>query len=159
MSLLFSIPTFAQNATVLGVPDGVYAGSGTLLSQTWWVPDVEFKTERTLQNNTITARTKAFLFGNEVGGAAARLKIVTTSGGNFEMQDLDSPNGAGGFKKGGQGSCSSSGCTFSATVMNGRLQLKETWVRVGPNEFHILNGWQSLDGKVGEYTGRLVRAQ
>jgi hypothetical protein len=43
--------------------------------------------------------------------------------------------------------------------MNGRLQLKETWVLVGANEFHILNGWQNLDGKVGKYTGRLVRAK
>ena len=41
--------------------------------------------------------------------------------------------------------------------MSGRLQLKETWIRVGPNEFHILDGWQILDGKVGKYTGRLVR--
>jgi hypothetical protein len=151
--------SFAQTATVLGIPDGTYSGADTLYSQTWFIPNVDFKTQRILKNGTITAQTKAFLFGQQVGGAAARLRIKETAPSRFIMEDLDSPDGKGGFAKAGEGSCSEQGCRFKATVMKGKLQLSETWVRAGANEFHILNGWQNLEGKIGTYTGRLVRIQ
>jgi hypothetical protein len=157
--LLFCFVTHAQTATVLGIPDGTYTGSDTLHSHTWFVPDVDFSTRRVLQNNTITAVTKAFLFGQQVGGAAARLRIKNINATQFVMEDLDAPDAKGGFLKAGEGSCNAQSCSFSATVMKGSLQLKETWVRAGANEFHILNGWQNLSGKVGTYTGRLVRSQ
>lgn len=153
----YSISAFAQTATVLGIPEGTYTGSDVLVSQTALVPTVDYTTVRILRNGTITAHTKAYLLGHEIGNASARLKVKVTSPSTFVLLDLDRPGAVGGYAEAGSGSCSLNTCSFSATVMGGALKLYETWARGGPNELFIRDGWQSLNGITGTYTGRLTR--
>jgi len=152
-----SLTTYAQTATVLGIPEGTYTGSDVLIPQTPLVPTVEFTTTRVLRNGTITAQTKAFLLGHEIGGASARLKIKVTAPNVFLLLDLDRPDNTGNYAIAGNGTCSQNTCAFNATVMNGSLKLRETWAKGGPNEFFIMDGWQNLNGIIGTYSSRLTK--
>ncbi len=154
---LYSASLFAQTATVLGIPEGTYTGSDVIVPQQPLVPTVDFTTTRTLRDGTITAQTRASLLGHEVGGATARLKVVVTGQRTFVLADLDRPAAEGKFMKAGEGTCNQNTCTFTATVMNGSLSLRETWAKGGPNEFFIIDGWQSLSGVKGTYSSRLTK--
>lgn len=157
LCLMLSTSVFAQMGAVLGIPEGTYTGSDIIVSQMPLVPNVEFTTTRTLHNGTITARTIAYLLGHEVGGASARLKIRRISPQKFQLEDLDRPDGKGGFIIAGDGYCTQRDCSFSVIVMGGSLHLRETWARGGKNEFFITDGWQSFNGVAGTYTSRLTK--
>ncbi|MGZ3651323.1 MAG: hypothetical protein ACXVB9_14075 [Bdellovibrionota bacterium] len=110
-------------AAVLNVEEGTYQADGNLVSQ-GMLPDVSIHSVRKLENNTIHATTKAYLFGLNVATVSANLKVEQRDERNFDLLDLNA-----GSKLAGSGYCDFAGCTFTATVMDGKLRLTETWIR------------------------------
>lgn len=152
VSVLLSATAFADtraagNGITLGVANGVYAGSGVLQSESLLVPNLKFESVRRLQDGIIQARTQAKLFGHVVAEAAALLQVRPIDSQNFELLDLEN-NGA----VSGTGFCGLAFCSFTATVMNGGLQLNETWVATATG-FRIVEGSQNFKGIRSKYTG------
>jgi hypothetical protein len=135
------------------ISDGTYEGTGVLESQSVWIPDARYTSSRTLRGGIIEARTTASVIGIEVATVQARLQVSPLDSQNFDLLDLDSLGADGKPGRAGGGSCELLSCSFEATVMGGRLSLKETWV---PSEksFEVVHGSQVYDGKPATYEGR-----
>lgn len=147
---LFTSSSFAakvidEKGLVFGIAPGVYEADGKLKSESMWVPNADFHSTRSLKSGVIEAETKAFILGFEVAAATARLKVVPTTGNNFDLLDLNSRDA-----KAGSGACEDRGCTFTATVMNGTLTLTETWVPT-PGGFKITECSQTYNGMDAKY--------
>lgn len=152
LSLVLATSAFAEtraagNGLTLGVPNGLYAGSGVLQSESLLVPNLKFESVRRLQDGTIQARTQAKLFGHVVAEASALLKIRAVDSQNFELLDLEN-----GGAVSGTGFCGVAFCSFTATVMNGALELNETWATTATG-FRIVEGSQNFRGIRSTYTG------
>lgn len=134
----------------LGVRSGVYQGEGKLISDSPWVPNVRFESNRQITDGSIVASTRAYFLGIEVAAAQARLKVSDKADGKFSLLDLNA-----GEAVCGSGQCDASGCTFTATVMDGELTLTETWV-ADEAGFSVLKGSQVFKGKSATYEARFA---
>lgn len=137
---------------VLGVEPGLYRGTGILRAKDPFVPNLRFVSERRLADGVIEAATTASLYGMEVASAKARLEVQPRGGDAFELWDLE----AG--KLAGEGSCDERRCSFVATVMGGRLTLKETWEAM-PEGFQVVNASQNFGGIESTYEASFVRGE
>ena len=146
-----ALEPISSTGQVFGIPDGTYEGTGKLESDSIFVPDLNFDSVRTLKNGIITAKTNADLIGLiDVAEAQARLQVVPTGPGQFDMLDLDA-NGA----KAGSGQCASNRCSFKVTVMNGDLTLDETWIPTADG-FEVLEARQVYKGISASYSGVFI---
>jgi hypothetical protein len=143
----FVIEPVNSNGEVFGISPGVYQGSGVLYATKFYIPDLSYTSVRTIKNGIIMAKTKATILGMKVGGAQARLKVVPTVDGKFELLDLDNSLAKVGF-----GECFQDQCKFDATVMGGELRLKETW-QIDRDSFEITEGFQNMKGAKSTYNG------
>lgn len=144
-----SINAHAQTSNqTLGVPDGMYLGQGKLISQSAFVPNLDYKSLRKIKKSVIQAHTKAYLFGIKVAEAKANLRVQFVTNEKFELLDIDLSE-----IKCGEGICDKSQCRFTATVMNGELTLTETW---SPEQsgFSVLDGSQIFKNKSATYSGQ-----
>lgn len=146
----FATTIAASDGITLGIPNGLYAGTGTLIAQTPMVPNLKFQSMRRLQNGIIQARTKAHLMGLQIAEASATLQIRMKDAHNFEMLNLED-NGT----VCGRGFCDDGFCTFSAKVMQGELELHETWIAT-QNGFQVIKASQNFKGIKSTYRGAFV---
>jgi hypothetical protein len=139
-------------ADVLGVPDGNYEGTGVLHSS-MLVPNMSFSSTRSLSNGIIEAHTTAMLFKKfELASVEAKLQVVLNDETHFSMFDLNHLDEDGLPTEAGQGTCDGTSCTFTATVMSGKLTLTETWIPT-PEGFKIVNGSQTFKDLKSTYDG------
>ena len=143
-ALALAISLTAQ-ADTLGVPDGRFLGEGVLVSEHLLVPNLKFKSVRVLHHGTVMAHTRALFAGHGVAQAQARLKFHPRFAQKMAVLDMDND-----YRKVGDASCNDRECSFSATVMGGKLTLKETWVRDGDG-FKVINASQVYSGLNSRY--------
>ena len=152
IAILFLLSAEVQ-ASVLGIPDGIYEGDGILISQTPFVPNLSFHSVRQISGDTITVQTTAGKFGVVLAKATARLQVVFQASNKFVMINLDTGNIAG------HGVCTSAseGCRFTVGVMPNSagvpdLTLTESWVP-DANGFIVQEGSQNFKNKAATYEG------
>jgi hypothetical protein len=148
LSMAAEVAPIDGTGRVFSLEPGVYEGSDYLVSEPFYIPKIHFKSTRVVKNGVIEAHTIARLLKIiKVGEAKARLKVVPTSSSSFDLLDADNVS-----NKVGSGQCHEDICTFSVTVMNGDLYLKESWA-VKENSFEIVKGFQRMKGIESTYGG------
>lgn len=150
-SMSFGVEPVSLNGAVFGIEEGLYEGSGTLLSQEFFVPNIRFNSIRKISGGTLKAKTDAKFLLFTVATAQARLQVEPLSEVEFQILDLDNNK-----EVCGGGVCNESSCTFKASVMSGDLILQETWVRT-EDGFAVKNGSQTFKGKRSIYEAIFVR--
>jgi hypothetical protein len=148
-----AIEPIGADGSVLGVPHGVYSGSGQLLSQSMIVPDLDFVSRRKINAGVIIAKTTAQFYGAALATASAKLRVIVhPDGRTFQLVDDKTSQPAG------SGRCSDTSCTFTARVMNGELELTETW-RPTSDGFEVINASQVFKGLPASYSSSFVRSR
>lgn len=143
----FSSPLAVGIGVTMGVPNGTYLGTGKLMSDNHFVPNLSFQSVRRLQDGVIQARTEAFLLGMKVAEASATLHIQMRDAENFDMLDMTNNNAICG-----SGFCRDGYCRFSASVMQGKLELNETWI-ANEDGFRVIHASQNFSGLRSTYQG------
>jgi hypothetical protein len=140
-----------EQGRIFGIENGVYEAQGTLVTEGNWTPNLKLHSVRRLEKGVIDVVTKAYLVGFEIGSASARLQVNPTGPSTFQLLDLNLQSALAGT-----GECNETGCTFTATILNGALTLTETWIAVA-NGFDLRDGKQSMKGRPGTYEASFLR--
>jgi hypothetical protein len=143
----FQSDVWAENFT-LGIPDGTYTGGGTLIKDKWLLRGlvrVPFTSTRKLENGELTARSVGrilWLFKKAVH-AHLRFTPLVDEPGKYNVYDLDSLDEAGAPKLVGSAFPTDLGYVNNNSMMNGSIEVLETWVPNGDGKgFRVANASQ-----------------